>query len=449
MRPAINCTSFWWGWGMSDATPSGWKRTIFKSICRSLVNGGTPDTGNDKYWGGNTPWVTGADFTFNGIGEIRRYVTDAGIRSSSTNVVRTGNLLLVTRTGVGKLAIASSDIAISQDITGIYLDENEADSGFVYFLMRRGVEDLKKRNQGTSINGIIRSDLEGYVVQIPRSLTEQKRIASILSTLENAIEKTEALIAKYQQIKAGLMHDLFARGVTADGKLRPPREQAPELYRETPIGWIPKEWEVGSLAKFLIGGPKNGYSPPEVSEWSGFFSLGLGCLTASGFRPRQIKVVSGASDAACAAIVNDGDLLLSRSNTCELVGLCGIYRDIGGTCIYPDLMMRIKPNAKTSAAYLEAFLLTPKMRLQITAAAVGTSVSMVKLNSKSVLRLEISMPKPDEQLQILRIIEAQRSQLESFEEELSKLRQQKSGLMSDLLTGRVRVKLAETEVVPA
>lgn len=322
------------------------------------------------------------------------------------------------------------------------------DKRYLYFLLDFHMDTLSAGSHGSTMKHIKRGELEKYPVRLP-SQREQEKIAEVLATIDSAIEKTEALIAKYQQIKAGLMHDLFTRGVTADGKLRAPREQAPELYYEMPIGWIPKEWEVGSLAKFLIGGPKNGYSPPEVSEWSGVFSLGLGCLTASGFRPRQIKVVSGTSDAACAAIVNDGDLLLSRSNTRELVGLCGIYRDIGGTCIYPDLMMRIKPNAKTSTAYLEAFLLTPKMRIQITAAAVGTSVSMVKLNSKSVLRLEISMPKPDEQLQILRIIEAQRSQLESFEKELFKLRQQKSGLMSDLLTSRVRVKLAETEVVSA
>ena len=88
----------------------------------------------------------------------------------------------------------------------------------------------------------------------------QQRIALVLETIDQAIEKTEALIYKYQQIKAGLMHDLFTRGLTADGKLRPPREQAPELYQETPIGWIPKEWEVKALrqlvgAENIVNGP--------------------------------------------------------------------------------------------------------------------------------------------------------------------------------------------------
>ena len=85
---------------------------------------------------------------------------------------------------------------------------------------------------------------QSVICKIPKSLTEQRKIAYYLDTVQTTIEKTEALIHKYQQIKAGLMHDLFTRGLTSDGKLRPLREQAPELYHETPIGWIPKEWEV-------------------------------------------------------------------------------------------------------------------------------------------------------------------------------------------------------------
>ena len=71
------------------------------------------------------------------------------------------------------------------------------------------------------------------------------------------IANTEALIQKYQQIKAGLMHDLFTRGITSDGQLRPPREKAPELYKETAIGWIPKEWkakDLGSACDWYSGG---------------------------------------------------------------------------------------------------------------------------------------------------------------------------------------------------
>jgi type I restriction enzyme, S subunit len=303
------------------------------------------------------------------------------------------------------------------------------------------------------------ADYLNHKVDLP-PIGHQRRIASILTTLDEEIEATEALITKHQQIKAGLMHDLFTRGLwtqaeldrgdhkglpcestAKEGQLRPPPEEAPGLYQETPLGLIPKEWSFGTLAEFLNGRPKNGYSPQEVSEWSGLLALGLGCLTREGFSPHHLKKVSANCSACHDALLADGDLLISRSNTRELVGLCGIYRDVGSPCVYPDLMMRIRPNDRTSSGYLEELLLSPLMRKQITGSAVGTSGSMVKLNSRSVLGLEIAMPSIREQDGILEVIGIQRSAIETQTTHLAKLRQQKQGLMHDLLTGRVRVAL--------
>ena len=95
-------------------------------------------------------------------------------------------------------------------------------------------------------------------IKIPLApLVQQKNIAAILTSIDRTIEKTEALIEKYQQIKAGLMHDLFTRGVLPNGQLRPPREQAPELYQKTAIGWIPKEWQLtkaGAISQSIVPG---------------------------------------------------------------------------------------------------------------------------------------------------------------------------------------------------
>lgn len=310
---------------------------------------------------------------------------------------------------------------------------------------------------GSTMACLNTSILSGVPIELPPS-DEQRRIATILTTLDEVIEATEKLVEKHQQIKAGLMHDLFTRGLwtrpelargdhrgstsgasAKEDQLRPTPEDAPELYQDSPRGLIPKEWTFGPLAAFLNGRPKNGYSPQEVSEWSGLLALGLGCLTREGFSPHHLKTVGAGSIACNDALLADGDLLISRSNTRELVGLCGIYRDVGFPCIYPDLMMRIRPNGRTSARYLEELLLSPLMRNQITGAAVGTSGSMVKLNSRSVLGLELAIPSSSEQESILDVIGVQKSAIETQTTHLAKLRQQKQGLMHDLLTGRVRV----------
>ena len=72
----------------------------------------------------------------------------------------------------------------------------------------------------------------------------------MLTTLDNLIEKTESLIAKYQAIKQGMMHDLFTRGVDVHGHLRPIQADAPDLYQQSELGWIPNEWEEGTIDDF-------------------------------------------------------------------------------------------------------------------------------------------------------------------------------------------------------
>jgi type I restriction enzyme S subunit len=408
------------------------------------VNGGTPDTANSKYWGGNMPWVTGADFTSSGIGEIRRYVSEAGIRSSSTNVVHAGNLLLVTRTGVGKLAIAPCDIAISQDITGVYLDENEADTGFTYFLMERGVEDLKKRNQGTSINGIIRSDLEGYVVQVPCSLTEQKRIASVLATVESSIEKTESLIAKYQQIKAGLMHDLFTHGVTADGKLRPPREQAPELYKETPIGWIPKEWRVEKLGWLseIVSGVTLGTTRSSMSgitvPYLRVANVQDGYLDLS-----EVKTITVTIQELEKLRLKDGDVLMNEGGDFDKLGRGTVWRGEISDCVHQNHVFRVRPQTETLRSDYLAFWSQSQLGKKYFVLSSKQSTNLASINSTQLNAFPIAVPIAAEQDTIENRIIAVVSRIENFVKERTKLNYIKQGLMHDLLTGRVSASLLD------
>lgn len=101
----------------------------------------------------------------------------------------------------------------------------------------------------------------------PLDKSTPQRIASVVSCIDTAIEKTEALIAKHQQIKAGLMHDLCTRGVLPNGQLRPPRSEAPELYQEMAMGWIPKEWRSQRLGAMLDESGGYVQSGPFGSQW--------------------------------------------------------------------------------------------------------------------------------------------------------------------------------------
>jgi type I restriction enzyme S subunit len=202
--------------------PNEWEITTIKVACLEFINGGTPSTKIPSNWVGSIPWITGADFldTFE-VGSIRRYINEKALRYSSSHLIPEGNILLVTRTGVGKLAIAPFDVAISQDITGIILDPTKYHVGFFYYYLQRLVEDFKKMNQGTSINGIVRSDLEAKLIARP-PLNEQIQIEKNLKTLDMTLERESFNLHKYRDLKQGLMSDLLTGKVkvkTSEDKL--------------------------------------------------------------------------------------------------------------------------------------------------------------------------------------------------------------------------------------
>lgn len=429
---------------MSEHRDTSWREVSFGSICSRIVNGGTPDTGNPAFWNGVIPWITGADFTQHGIGEFRRYVSSKGISSSATSVVQQGNLLVVTRTGVGKLAIAPCDIAISQDITGVYLNSSEVDTKFVYHLLGKNLNELKKLNQGTSINGIVRSDLEQHVVRLPISKKTQRRIAKVFDTIDTAIKKTEALIAKYQQIKAGLMHDVFTRGVLPSGQLRPPREQAPELYQETAIGWIPREWQYELLDKLAVRG--SGHTPnknfPEY--WNGgvkWVSL------ADSHRLDQLYISDSELQISHKGIQNSSAVL-------HPTGIVVLSRDagVGKSAITTEPMavsqhfMCWKCDQRMVNHFLYYWLQFNKRVFENI--AMGSTILTIGL--PYFKKMKIACPVDlEEQRNIAAKMKATDTRIFSLQNERSKLKQQKQGLMQDLLTGNVPVNVEGTEVAHA
>lgn len=417
---------------MSEA----WSTVPFGRIAKKLVNGGTPPTDVPRYWSGLIPWVTGADFTPSGIGEFRRFVSDEAVSHTATNVIQQGQLLLVTRTGVGKLAIAPCDIAISQDITGVYVDEDLATTEFIFHRMRQGVEDLKKLNQGTSINGIIRSDLVSYPVELP-SLPQQRHIAEILSTLDEAIEQTEALIAKMQQVKAGMMHDLFTRGVTPDGHLRPTREQAHDLYKESPLGWIPKEWVVLKISD--IGEVTTGNTPPEHSfaqDNRGIPFITPGDISTAPFVMQAERSVSSGH--------TGGTRMIGASVTCVVCigSTIGKLAMTQRASITNQQINSVSCN-RSEFAHLAYFSMSYFLKAQLWREAGLQAVPIVK---KSVFeRLLVAWPIDSKERHIIQTrLLALVDDLEKNVAVLNKLRLKKLGLMLDLLTGRVQVDLNYT-----
>jgi restriction endonuclease S subunit len=277
-------------------------------------------------------------------------------------------------------------------------------------------------------------------------MTQQKRIASILTSIDAAIEKTEALIAKHQQIKAGLMHDLFTRGVLPNGQLRPPRNEAPELYQQTALGWIPKEWRAERLGAML-------------DESGGYLQTGpFGSqLHASEYSDEGVPVVmpqdinDGLIDEVAIARIGEerattlarhrlkvGDIIIARRG--ELSRAAAISDlHANWVCGTGCFLLRLGRTGLNHFFFSLAYRFDYVQR-QIAGMQVGST--MPSLNNSVMSRVFFPRPSPSEQDEITRRLHAVEIEIAGIAHQAEKLQKQKLGLMQDLLTGRVPVPAA-------
>ncbi|MCB2212998.1 restriction endonuclease subunit S [bacterium] len=325
------------------------------------------------------------------------------------------------------------------------IKSHDLDYRFVHYMLDHQHGEAVFDYQDKAHPSVIRSRY--YLVPLP--IQEQRKIAAVLTTVDNLIERTEALIAKYEAIKQGMMHDLFTRGVDENGQLRPPHHEAPHLYKDSPLGPIPKEWSSLSLEDIILH-LESGVSV-NSDETPGYDSpamiLKTSCLTGCKFRPDEAKPIIKKDLHRAELNPRQDTIIISRMNTVDLIGE-NAYVDKD----YPDLflpdrlwMTVFKSDAKLHVRWL-AFLLSSRlMRSKISALATGTSGSMKNISQSSFLGIAVKFPWLEEQREIANRLERINAYVDSLKDDVQSLHKLKSGLMQDLLTGKVRVPVDEVE----
>ncbi len=356
-------------------------------------------------------------------------------RITQKNIIDNGDLVFSWSASLFLRIWTHGKAALNQHLFKV-VEKQDVDRVFLKQFIEHHLPEITKASHGSTMQHITRKELDRFAAFFPTAKTEQIKIAEVLATVDRAIEQTEALIAKHQHIKTGLMQDLLTRGIDKYGNLR--SEETHE-FKDSPLGRIPVEWDVSKIGKVLEEPPKNGYSPMESDSWHGCYMLGLGCLTSNGFVPAQLKYAPGQNRLVQAATLFPGDFLISRSNTRERVGMVGIFRDIGEPSIYPDLMVRLRFTDDVAGEYMEKAFMSPMLRRQIENVATGTSGSMVKINASIIENMQFRKPSLDEQNRIVEMLHAKAGSDQEIGGNLAKLRSLKTALMQDLLTGKKRV----------
>ena len=138
---------------------SKWPMVELGDVCHDILSGGTPSTKNEEYWKGNIPWITSADIVDLKTARPRKHITEEAIRESATNLIKKGNVIVVTRVGLGKLFRNDFDVCISQDSQGLIV-KNEVNADYLVYILKDRVENFKKVSQGSTIQGVTKNSYQ-------------------------------------------------------------------------------------------------------------------------------------------------------------------------------------------------------------------------------------------------------------------------------------------------
>ena len=188
-----------------------WINTKVKDL-GEFSSGGTPSKDIHDYWNGNIPWISSSDLNEESISDIRinRFISEDAIKNSATKKIPKNSILLVSRVGVGKVALTNQELCTSQDFTALTPKKDYA--LFIAYLMKNITPRLLDLNQGTSIKGFVREDLISLPISLP-SKAEQTKIASFLSAVDEKISQLTQKHALLSQYKQGMMQKLFSQQI--------------------------------------------------------------------------------------------------------------------------------------------------------------------------------------------------------------------------------------------
>ena len=335
----------------------------------------------------------------------------------------------------GKLKIArlSSEHApciLYQRVGKIEFKSSIIDKTFSYYLLSKEIKSfVEETSVGSDQPFISVVALRKLTLSFP-PLPEQKKIATILSSIDKAIQTTQNVIDQTQKVKKGLLQELLTKGI------------GHTEFKKTEIGEIPVEWEVGRVSE-VIALMKSGLSRRIVTQDIGIPVMISGNIQNGKLYTKNIKYWYRNDPQGADInnyILNDGDLLLCFINSLAQIGKLCIFYNIGRDSIYTTNLFRIIPKENISSEFLYYLFSTPYFQEEIQL-ITKPAVNQASFTKDDFLKIKVPIIPQKEQDKIVKQLIGIDQELDSNISSIYSLKSVKKGLMQDLLTGKVRVKV--------
>lgn len=297
-----------------------WRKTTLGKICK-VVGGSTPNSGVERYWGGDIIWVTPTDLGRNDsmfISSSDRRITREGYDSCGTEFVPKGAVVMSSRAPIGHLAIAQVDLCTNQGCKS-FVPSEEIDSAFLYFALRIAIPTIRELGSGATFSEVSKSQLETFEISLP-NVTEQKRIATILNEQMVAVEKARAA-AETQMNELDALDNWIVK----------------DVFESTEARAAPRK----SLRSLCLVDGQYGTSEKASSNPDAVPVLRMGNLIDGRIDWTNLVYIDMHDAELAKYLLAPGDLLFNRTNSAELVGKTAVF-DVEREAVFASYLIRFR-----------------------------------------------------------------------------------------------------------
>ena len=389
-----------------------WEQRKLDDIAKIKTGGGTPKTANPEYWSGNIPWIQSSDLVEGDIVHvnINKFINNNALKNSAAKLISRDSIVLVTRVGVGKVAVINQEFTTSQDFLSLS-DFDGSDIKFLAYQLYRLMQENAKVLQGTSIKGITKTELIEQSISIPSSGQEQNLISNVLSKIDSIITLHQHKLEKLKLAKKALLQKLFPKNGSQFPKIR---------FKGFTDAW--EQRKLGDIATITGGGTPstniseywNGdidwYSPVEIGE-KRYASGSIRKITKLGLEKSSAKILPVGTV-----------LFTSRAG----IGNTAILQVEGCT---NQGFQSITPNSKELDTY---FLYTMTPKLKRYGEVTGAGSTFVEVSGKQMEQMNLMIPSLDEQKHVSQLFKVMDDAITLHQCKLDKLQDVKKGLLQKM-----------------
>lgn len=387
---------------------SEWKEYKLGEIVH-IIGGGTPKTSEPKYWNGNIPWLSVVDFN-NGnkyVNDTEKHITQEGLENSSTRLLKKGDIIISARGTVGAIAMLVKEMAFNQSCYGVRNSEL-IDNHYLFYLLKNSINELKQNSHGGVFDTITRETFNSIDISLP-SLPEQKRIASILSSLD---DKIDLLHRENKTLEA----------------------MAETLFRQWFIEEAKEDWKENSLGKCikLVGG-----GTPKTSE-ERFWNGNVFWLSGGDIANNHKSFVSSSEKSISEDGLNNSSAKLLPENAMVI----SARGTVGKYCLLSKPMAFSQSNYGILPIYNDCYFFTYLLVAyhidELQSAAYGSVFDTI--TTKTFEGVSVLIPKETSYIvEFEKMIEPYFSKMKQNNKQIQTLIQQRDSLLPKLMSGEVKI----------